>query len=133
MQKLMLPDYANTDKGYISRQFRLNPTMQSCPSFMIVACRILGKSQGRLCNINDLRTMLTGRYSRIFVLRQQNHGQIRIICSRLIEKDQDQAMSKGYSCLYCNRWHAKVSVKSLQQGRIQWAILIQDHNIKKGL
>ncbi len=40
---------------------------------------------------------------------------------------------KGYSCLYCNRWHAKVSVKSLHQGRIQCANLMQGHNIKRGL
>ncbi len=40
---------------------------------------------------------------------------------------------KGYSCLYYNRWHAKVSVKSLHQGRIQWANLMQGHNIKRGL
>ncbi len=40
---------------------------------------------------------------------------------------------KGYSCLYCNRWHAKVSMKSLHQGRIQWANLMQGHNIKRGL
>lgn len=83
MQKLMLPDYANTDKGCISRQFRLTPTVQSFPFFIIFACHISGKSQGdhatsMILGLWIRLTMLTGRYSRKFVLKRQNRCQNRI-------------------------------------------------------